>query len=358
MKVKLRSQVRFRKSGSGGLRALCVQPREHVIGGRLQSWSKALFCELFGGRQRPGGGIEFDQGFVGGLGLHLPFAQALERILRFRQRGFVGTRGFDAAAAKRANRFSGAGQTTAAVEIGDARLGAGNLALQPRDLRCKQRARGHRGVAVGLQIRDRLRGLPREVLAAAIERRSGPHFEIGDARVGGVEPAALLLVLGNRERQAAFAALDRGRRIARASEAVRSLRRSGIEAARPYESTLPEAEATLKRHVSNAEARITELDRGRRIARASEAVRTLRRGGIEAARPYESTLPEAERTLRRLRERQMEAQAADDALIEIDAASGPLATAEKLAEQGFGPRMKSTADDVLARLKAKRTPAA
>jgi hypothetical protein len=110
----------------------------------------------------------------------------------------------------------------------------------------------------------------------------------------------------------------------------------------------------LKRHVANAEARLTELDRGRRIARASEAVRSLRRSGIEAARPYESTLPEAENTLRKLHERQMEAQAADEALIELDAASGPLATAEKLAEQGFGPRMKSTADDVLARLKAKR----
>ena len=62
-----------------------------------------------------------------------------------------------------------------------------------------------------------------------------------------------------------------------------------------------------------------------------------RRGGIEAARPYESTLPEAENTLKRLRERQIEAQAASDALIELDAATGPLATAEKLAEQGFGP---------------------
>ncbi len=84
----------------------------------------------------------------------------------------------------------------------------------------------------------------------------------------------------------------------------------------------------------------------------------LRRGGIEAARPYESTLPEAENTLRRLRERQIEAQAASDALIELDAATGPLATAEKLAAQGFGPRLKSTADDVLARLNAKRTQAA
>ena len=62
--------------------------------------------------------------------------------------------------------------------------------------------------------------------------------------------------------------------------------------------------------------------------------------------------------MKRLRERQMEAQAADEALTEIDAANGPIATAEKLAEQGFGPRLKPTADDVLARLKAKRPPAA
>ena len=104
--------------------------------------------------------------------------------------------------------------------------------------------------------------------------------------------------------------------------------------------------------------RQTELDRGRRLARASEAVRSLRRSGIEAARPYESTLPEAESTLRRLRDRQMEAQAADDALVELDAATGPIATAERLAEQGFGPRLKTTADDVLARLKSRRAPAA
>ena len=87
-------------------------------------------------------------------------------------------------------------------------------------------------------------------------------------------------------------------------------------------------------------------------------MRSLRRSGIEAARPYESTLPEAEGTLRRLRDRQMEAQAADDALVELDAATGPIATAERLAEQGFGPRLKTTADDVLARLKSRRAPAA
>src|SRR6478736_4928350 len=112
--------------------------------------------------------------------------------------------------------------------------------------------------------------------------------------------------------------------------------------------------------IADLEVRATAaLDGGREdLAREAEAVRALRRGGIEAARPYESTLPEAENTLKRLRERQIEAQAASDALIELDASTGPLATAEKLAEQGFGPRLKSTADDVLARLNAKRTQAA
>jgi phage shock protein A len=153
----------------------------------------------------------------------------------------------------------------------------------------------------------------------------------------------------------AIAALD-GERTDLAKDAAESI--AVLEADRDAATTartLFAAEITrLKRQVASAEKRITELDRGRRIARASEAVRGLRRGGVEAARPYEATLPEAENTLKRLRERQQEAQAADDALADIDTASGPLATAERLAEQGFGPRLRPTGDDVLARLQAKR----
>ena len=88
------------------------------------------------------------------------------------------------------------------------------MALETCHLGGEQGPRRHRAIAVGLQIGDRLRGLLREVFAAAIERRRGPHFEIGDARVGGVEPATLLLVLGDRQRQAPLASLDCGRRIA------------------------------------------------------------------------------------------------------------------------------------------------
>ena len=202
-------------------------------------------------------------------------------------------------------------------------------------------------VILDQQMRDAAAAVDRSkrtlALAIAQDQQEGRRLETTNTRIADLELRAT-------------AALDGGREDL-AREAAQQI--AGLEADRDAAMTartLFAQEITrLKRHVANAEARITELDRGRRIARASEAVRNLRRSGIEAARPYESTLPEAEATLRRLRERQVEAAAADAALVELDAASGPLATAEKLAEQGFGPRIKSTADDVLARLNARRT---
>src|SRR5215470_8246037 len=200
------------------------------------------------------------------------------------------------------------------------------------------------------QMRDAAAAVDRSkralALAIASDQQEGRRLETTKSRIADLEVRATAALEGGRE--------DLAREAAEAIAGLEAERDAAMTA-----RTLFAAEITrLKRHVANAEARIAELDRGRRIARASEAVRSLRRSGIEAARPYESTLPEAENTLKRLRERQMEAQAADEALLEIDAASGPLATAEKLAEQGFGPRMKSTADDVLARLKARQRPSA
>jgi len=197
------------------------------------------------------------------------------------------------------------------------------------------------------QMRDAIAGVERSkralALAVAGDQQEGKRLEATNMRIADLEVRATAALRGGREHLAREAAV-----------AIANLEaeRDAAMTAR----TLFASEITrLKRHVGNAEARIAELNRGRRIARVSELVRSVRRSGIEAARPYESTLNEAEKTLSRLRDRQSEAQAADDALFEIDA-GGPLATAEKLAEQGFGPRMKSTADDVLARLKAKSTP--
>jgi len=196
------------------------------------------------------------------------------------------------------------------------------------------------------QMRDAAAAVERSkrslAIAIAQDQQEGRRLDTTNARIADLEVRATAALDGGRE--------DLAREAAQAIANLEADRDAAMTARALFATEI----ARLRRHVSSAEARITELDRGRRIARASEAVRTLRRGGIEAARPYESTLPEAERTLRRLRERQVEAQAADEALLELDAASGPLAAAEKLAEQGFGPRLKSTADDVLARLNAGR----
>jgi len=183
-------------------------------------------------------------------------------------------------------------------------------------------------------------------IAIAQDQMEGRRLDATCARIADLEVRATAALDGGRE--------DLAREAAQQIANLEADRDAAMTARTLFASEI----TRLKRQVACAEARITDLDRGRRLARAAEAVRALRRGGIEAARPYESTLPEAESTLKRLRERQVEAQAADEALIELDAASGPLATAEKLAEQGFGPRLKSTADDVLARLNARRTQAA
>ena len=196
------------------------------------------------------------------------------------------------------------------------------------------------------QLRDAAAAVERSkrslALAIAGDQQEGRRLDTTNARIADLEVRATAALDGGRE--------DLAREAAQAIANLEADRDAAMTARALFATEI----GRLKRHVSSAEARITELDRGRRIARASEAVRALRRGGIEAARPYESTLPEAERTLRRLRDRQIEAQAADDALFELDAATGPLAAAEKLAEHGFGPRLKSTADDVLARLNASR----
>jgi phage shock protein A len=197
------------------------------------------------------------------------------------------------------------------------------------------------------QMRDAAAAVERSkrtlALAIAQDQQEGRRLEATNARIADLEVRATAALDGGREDLAREAA-----------QQIANLE-ADRDAAMTARTLFAQEISRLKRHVSGAEGRLTDLDRGRRLARASEAVRNMRRGGIEATRPYESTLPEAENTLKRLRERQIEAQAADEALLELDAASGPLATAEKLAEQGFGPRLKSTADDVLARLNAKRT---
>ena len=68
-----------------------------------------------------------------------------------------------------------------------------------------------------------------------------------------------------------------------------------------------------------------------------------------------AALADAERTLQRLRERQVEEAAAAVAYDTLAPGLNPDATADRLEAAGYGRRTRATAADVLARLRGKAT---
>jgi phage shock protein A len=119
--------------------------------------------------------------------------------------------------------------------------------------------------------------------------------------------------------------------------------------------------AQLKIAVANAGHRLAELERGRRIALATESVRRLKlRSGATGSMGM-AALADAERTLQRLRDRQVEEAAAAVAYEALAPGLNPDATADRLEAAGYGRRTRATAADVLARLRDKagaKTPTA
>lgn len=111
----------------------------------------------------------------------------------------------------------------------------------------------------------------------------------------------------------------------------------------------------MKSVVRASEARLRELQRGERIARAAEHTQKLDRS---AGHHGLATLSEAEETLLRLRTRQQEIDTAAAALREMDAGTDPAAIIEKLAKAGCGAPLTPDADGILARLRGRMNNAA
>ncbi|MBY3082825.1 PspA/IM30 family protein [Rhizobium laguerreae] len=111
----------------------------------------------------------------------------------------------------------------------------------------------------------------------------------------------------------------------------------------------------LKGMVRASEARLQELQRGERLARATQEAQKL---DVVVAGPGLATLDDAEETLARLRLRQSQNELTAAALKDMEGAIRPAGIIEKLANAGFGAPLRSSADDVLARLKSRITPAA
>ena len=198
-------------------------------------------------------------------------------------------------------------------------------------------------------IRDAAAGIERakRALAVAIaqDEAEGKRLDSTLARIADLEERTTAALAAGREELATEAA-----------EAI-AMMEADRDAIREARSLFAREIARLRRDVAGASHRLNELERGRRIAHAAEAVRRLRSGGVLPDHGA-TGLAEAEATLRRLRERQAEEAAADAALDALDQEAGPMTVADKLETAGFGKRTKPTAAAVLDRLRRNAASAA
>src|SRR5438132_5085742 len=147
------------------------------------------------------------------------------------------------------------------------------------------------------QIRDSAAAIERAKRALAIaiaqDEAEGKRLETTLARIADLEERAVAALAAGREELAAEAA---------EAIAVMEADRDSIREAR---ATFAREIGQLKATVTRSGQRLSELERGRRIAQAAESVRRLKTGGL-AAPSGNAALADAETTLRRLREKQFE----------------------------------------------------
>ncbi|MGY2048186.1 PspA/IM30 family protein [Methylobacterium sp. JK268] len=182
----------------------------------------------------------------------------------------------------------------------------------------------------------------RRALAQAMARQGADakQEEVLRARLADLETRAVAALTGGREDLAGEAATA----IAELEADIAGL----TEARAAFGKEID----VLRRAVQEGARQLAELERGRRLAEAGEAVRRLRGRRGEGAPGTAAALAEAQATLRRLRERQAQEAAAAEALAVIDLAR-PAGIAERLEEAGFGPRTRPSAASVMERLRGK-----
>ena len=153
-----------------------------------------------------------------------------------------------------------------------------------------------------------------------------------------------------------LAALEQGKQ-ALATEAAESiaLLEQERDASQAAQASFAAEIARLKRIVRDSELRLQEVERGQRLAAATEKTQRLRESGAHSTL---NALADAEATLQRLRARQGQIDLAAEALADMDRTNNPSAVAEKLAAAGCGDPIRTRGEDVLKRLAARLKPAA
>jgi phage shock protein A len=170
-----------------------------------------------------------------------------------------------------------------------------------------------------------------------------------------VQHAAIVARIDDLENRASAALAKGNEGLAReAAEAIAYLE-AERDASEKAQAQFTTSIDKLKAIVRASEARLQELQRGERLARATQEAQKL---DVVVAGPGLATLDDAEETLARLRLRQSQNELTAAALKDMEGAIRPAGIIEKLANAGCGAPLRSSADDVLARLKSRITPAA
>ncbi|MGR9448290.1 phage shock protein A [Rhizobium leguminosarum] len=170
-----------------------------------------------------------------------------------------------------------------------------------------------------------------------------------------VQHAAIVARIADLENRASAALAKGNEGLAReAAEAIAYLE-AERDASEKAQAQFTSSIDKLKAIVRASEARLQELQRGERLARATQEAQKL---DVVVAGPGLATLDDAEETLARLRLRQSQNELTAAALKDMEGSIRPAGIIEKLANAGCGAPLRSSADDVLARLKSRITPAA
>ncbi|MEF3130109.1 PspA/IM30 family protein [Rhizobium sp. 268] len=170
-----------------------------------------------------------------------------------------------------------------------------------------------------------------------------------------VQHAAIVARIADLENRASAALAKGNEGLAReAAEAIAYLE-AERDASEKAQAQFTTSIDKLKAIVRASEARLQELQRGERLARATQEAQKL---DVVVGGPGLATLDDAEETLARLRLRQSQNELTAAALKDMEGAIRPAGIIEKLANAGCGAPLRSSADDVLARLKSRITPAA
>lgn len=203
------------------------------------------------------------------------------------------------------------------------------------------------------QVRDVIAGVEagKRALAIAMAHRDAEARRL-------VKAQAILADLESR----AVAALQGGREdLAHEAAAAILAVEADLEAARGTHAGFETEVVAMHRKHGDATRRLAALQRGRSVAQAAEAVRRLRAGSGYGGLAAASCLADAEATLARLRVRQAGESAVEAALEAIgDASAGVTASAvaARLGAEGFGTRTAPALSQVMARLAAKAGTAA